>query len=126
MTQEEYKAFEGKLKERGYRRYTSSMMNADFAYYKSFHKDDNPYEEDRSMYQIAFHVYDFSPFANRDAHLAKNPWSVSAEIQISRTIDESIDLCLHHSSFFLDVERIEAFAEELMQFVEPRIKPNRI
>lgn len=126
MTREEYKAFEEKLKERGYRRYTSSVMTADHAYYKSFHKDDNPYEEDRGMYQIAFHAYDFSPFANRDAHFTKNPWSVSAEIQISRTIDERIDLSMHHSFLGLDVERIEAFAEELMQFVEPRIKPNRI
>lgn len=117
MTQEELTNFQKRLEKRGYRRYLSHYKESSYAYYKSFGRDENVYDEDRSLYQIAFQVYDFSPFKDRNDGFKENPYSVSPEILISRTIDERIDVALHHDHLGLDIERIEDFAEKLIKFI---------
>ena len=116
MTQKELTNFQKRLEKRGYRRHASHHEGASYAYYKSFGRDENVHDEDRSLYQIAFQVYDFSPFEDRNDWFKENPYSVSPEILISRTI-ERIDVGLHHADTGLDIERIEDFAEKLIKFI---------
>lgn len=123
MTQKELTKFQKRLEKRGYRRYLYHHEGVSYAYFKSFGRDENVHDEDRSLYQIAFKVYDFSPFEDRNDYFRENPYSVSPEIMISRTIDERIDFNLHHTDLGLDIERIEEFASEIMKFIAERINP---
>lgn len=123
MTQKELTNFQKRLEKRGYRRYPSHHEGASYAYFKSFGRDENVHDEERSLYQIAFQVYDFSPFEDRNDWFKENPYSVYPEIMISRTIDERIDFNLHHTDLGLDIKRIEEFASEIMKFIAERINP---
>ena len=69
MTQEEYDKLIKQLEDKGYRQYPS-IREADYAYYKSFGK--NECEEGRSSCQICFDAYDFGKYADREPFLKKN------------------------------------------------------
>lgn len=121
MTKEEYSKFIEELENRGYRQYPS-YNSADETWYKAFGKDNNPYDEDRSLYQIAFSIWDFSKYSHRDESLKKNPYSGHPTIMVSRTIDERVDLELGHVEGNDDIERVEKIGESFMDWVNDNIK----
>jgi hypothetical protein len=121
MTREEYSKFTKELENRGYRQY-SSYNNADETWYKAFGKGNNPYDEDRSLYQIAFSIWDFSKYIRRDEYIKENPYSGHSTIMVSRTIDERVDLELGHVESNDDVERVEKLGESFMSWVSDNIK----
>lgn len=122
MTKKELENFEEKLKKHSYKKY-SGHNNADFSYFKSFGKDENPYEEDRSLYQICFSVYDFSKYARRDKYLLENPIGIQVTLMISRIASERIDLDITSDSVSdTDIKKIEQLGESLFKWTEENIK----
>ena len=91
MTWEELEKVEAFLKENGYRNGGKPYhCNADHYWYKAFGKKDNPYEENRALWQVFFNVYDWRKYHDRDPYLAKfkKDAAITATVHISRTIDE--------------------------------------
>ena len=110
MTKKELEEFEKELTMRGYKRYPSHN-GSKYTWFKSF--GESKYEEDRSNYQIAFSVWDFSEYAHRDSHLRENPYSVFSEVLVSRTIDERVDLALS-STMMTDFDEGRSYATNIM------------
>lgn len=107
--------FEQKLEAKGYKRYPS-IHNADYAWYKGFHK--GAYEENRSAYQVCFNIYDWTPYSHRDSSL-NDKYSVAAMVLVSRTIDERVDLDI---PLLANIDTMETLAESFYQWVEQNIK----
>lgn len=122
MKREEFEKFEMRLVENGYKKY-SGHNSADFSYFKSFGRDENIYEEDRSLYQICFSVYDFSKYARRDKYLLENPIGIQVTLMVSRVISERIDLDITSDSVSdTDIERVEQLGESLFKWTEENIR----
>ena len=122
MTKEEFKQFEKKLNENGYVNYHSSYKDADYSYFKSFGKNENKYDEERSLYQICFSIYDFSKYSRIDKHLLENPIAIQPTIKISRVISERIDLDLISDEVEeTDIVKIEKIASNLYKWAEENI-----
>lgn len=121
MTLQELQTFEERLQKMGYRKYPATMNNADYAWFKSFGK--SKHEEDRSNYQIAFSVYDFSPYADRDERIRKNPYSCSPSILLSRCIDERVDFEISSVNIDkTDIEHIEKLAQSFYEWADKNIE----
>lgn len=87
MTWKEYEKLESFLKENGYKNGGKSYLcNADYYWYKSFGKEDNPYQENRALWQVFINVYDWRKFQYRDPNLKDIGLTVT--IHVSRTINE--------------------------------------
>lgn len=122
MTKQELQTFEDRLQEMGYRKYPATMNNADYAWFKSF--GESKYKEGRCNYQIAFSIYDFNPYIDRDVYLRKNPYSCSPSILLSRCIDERVDLEISSVNIDkTDIEHIEKLAQSFYKWVDKNIKP---
>lgn len=110
MTKEELDKFEKELSIRGYKKYPP-YNGSKYAWFKSF--GESKYDEDRSNYQIAFSVWDFSKYADKDNRFVENPYSVSPEVLTSRTIDERVDLALA-STMVTDFDKNRSYATNIM------------
>ena len=121
MTREEYNKFTKELENRGYRQYPP-VDNADETWYKAFGRGNNPYDEYRSLYQIAFSIWNFGKYSHRYEFFKKNSYSVHPTIMVSRTIDERVDLELGHVEGNDDIERVEKLGESFMSWVNDNIK----
>lgn len=110
MTKQELETLELELSSKGYKKYPA-YNDAKYAWFKSFGKSE--YDEDRSNYQIAFSVWDFSKYADRDNRFMENPYSVSPEVLVSRTIDERVDLALS-STMMTDFDKDRSYATNIM------------
>ena len=87
MTWAELEKVEAYLKENGYRNGGKPYhCNADYYWYKAFGKEDNPYEENRALWQVFINVYDWRKFQYRDPNL--KDVSLTATIDVSRTVHE--------------------------------------
>lgn len=122
MTWEELEKIESYLKENGYRSGGKPYhCNADHYWYKPFGKEDNPYEENRSLWQVFINVYDWRKYRDRDPYLAqiKRDASLTVSIHISRTINEGgkeLDWDLTDGEF--DLRDIEDKAYKFWRYVE--------
>ena len=117
MTWEELEKIESYLKENGYRKGDYPMhCNSDYYWYKAFGKEDNPYEANRSLWQVFINVYDWHKFQ----YCARNlkDASITATVHISRTIDErAIELNWDLTDVF-DLKDIEDKACKFWRYVE--------
>lgn len=117
MTWEELKKVESYLKENGYRKGGKAYhCNADYYWYKSFGKEDNPYEENRSLWQVLINVYDKRKIQHIEPFLEDA--SITATIHISRTINEvgiRLDWDLKEG---LNLKDIEDKAYKFWRYVE--------
>lgn len=121
MTKQELQTFEGRLQKMGYRKYPATMNKADYAWFKSFGKSEHA--ENRSNYQIAFSVYDFSPYSDWDENLRKNPYSCLPSIRLSRCINERVDLEISSVNIDkTDIESIEKLANSFYEWADKNIK----
>lgn len=122
MTWKELEMIESYLKENGYRKGGKAYhCNADYYWYKSFGKEDNPYEEGRSLWQVFLNVYDWRKYWDRDPFLriSNKCASITASIHISRTIDEGrIELNWDLTEAGFDLKDIEDKAYKFWQYVE--------
>lgn len=121
MTWEELEKIESYLKENGYRSGGQPYhCNADHYWYKAFGKEDNPYEENRSLWQVLLNVYDWRKYFDRDAYFSEfnKAASITATVSVSRTIYEtSISLNLDLKDGF-DLKDIEDKAYKFFKYVD--------
>lgn len=122
MTWEELEKIESYLKENGYRKGDYPMhCNSDYYWYKAFGKEDNPYEEGRSLWQVFLNVYDWRKYWDRDPYLRESNKCVSITVTVivSRTIDERpIDLTFDFSKDEFNLKDIEDKAYNFWRYVE--------
>lgn len=118
MNWEELENIEAFLKEKGYRNGGKPYhCNADHYWYKAFGKEDNPYEENRALWQVFINVYDWRRFQYREPNLQDA--SITASIHISRTINEvGIELNFDLKDDKLDLKDIEDKAYNFWRYVE--------
>lgn len=121
MTKEELDKFEKELEKRGYRLHMP-YNRADRCWFKSF--GESKHEENRSNYQIAFSIWDFSPYADRDVNLKKNPYRASVAILLSRCIDERVDVEVGsvNDEKYKSIDYIERIAESFYNWAEKEIE----
>ena len=122
MTWAELEKVEAFLKENGYQNGGKPYhCNGDHYWYKSFGKEDNPYEENRALWQVFINVYDWRKFWGIEPTLRKfnKEASITAGIRISRTIDEvgiKLDWDLKDDKF--DLSDIEEKAYWFWRYIE--------
>lgn len=122
MTWEELEKVESYLKENGYRKGDYPYhCNADYYWYKAFGKEDNPYEANRSLWQVFLNVYDWRKYWDREPSLRKfnKAASITASVHISRTINEGgIELNWDLNSDKFDLKDIEDKAYKFFKYVD--------
>ena len=116
MKQEQFKKLEAKLIKRGYRKYIQKWHHEDYIYGKGFHKEDNQWDDDRTAYQILFSVYDYSNYPELTEEQRKRI-GVEIHIDVSRTIDERIELFLPFEIDDATIGEIEKKAESFYKWV---------
>lgn len=109
MNKEEVTEFIVQLEKNRYKEYPSHKTS-DKTFCKTFGK--SKYEEDRSNYQIVYHLWDLSKYGS------EYPLSFSAEVMVSRTINERIDLHLPCT----EIKQVETLADSFFKWVEENIK----
>lgn len=127
MNKDQFEPLAQSLYERGYKKYNQQWHHEDYVIGKGFHKKDNQWEENRHAYQLILSIYDYSLRKELwDRLPAKERTHVGIEIHVdvSRTIDERMDLVLawHDDT---TIEEIEEIAESFYNWVcntypEPR------
>lgn len=123
MNLQQYQELETVLKENGYRNGGSAIhCNADHYWYKSYGKENNPYEENRSLYQILLNVYDWRKYADRDPIFKTKEFSISVSILVSRTVNESVYLNFDLSEDTIDFDDLENKAHLFYQYVNNNFK----
>ncbi len=70
MAQDELKAIETELQKRGYKKWTTALTSTEsYAWFKTFDKEKDEGGYIISGYQIAFRVWDWRPYQNRDPYM---------------------------------------------------------
>lgn len=132
MTKEQFEALEESLYKKGYKKYDQHWHDEDYIIGKGFHKKDNKWEENRNAYQIILSVYDWTNpnkvFYDNLPETMKKRVGVEIHIDVSRTIDERIELTMPWNKD-TTIEEIERSAESFYKYVcdiypEPRIDLN--
>lgn len=68
MTEKELKALESELEKRGYRKWTTALTSTEtYAWFKTFDKEKDEDGYTISGYQIAFRVWNFRKYVDRNA-----------------------------------------------------------
>lgn len=114
MNKQEFEKLEKLLIESGYRKYNQQWHHEDYIIGKSFHKEDNQWEEDRAAYQILISVYDWTlhpEYFDRVPESYRTRVGLGVHIDMSRTIDERLDLTFDWKESDT-IEEIEKLAEE--------------
>lgn len=125
MTKKQFDKLSETLYKRGYRRYNQHWHHEDYVIGKGFHKEDNPFEEDRNSYQILISVYDYSDknYSNLRPQ-DKDYVGLEVHIGVSRTIGERVDMIMawHDNDTIKGTEKVaEAFYEYVQSiWPEPR------
>ena len=120
MTWAELEKIEAFLKENGYRNGGKPYhCNADHYWYKAFGKEDNPYEENRALWQVLLNVYDWRKYWDREPSLRKfnKAASITATVSVSRTIDEPSIALTWDLKNGVDLEDIEDKGFEFFKYV---------
>ena len=122
MNRKELERIESILVENGYRKGDCPMhCNADYYWWKSFGKEDNPYEDGRALWQVFINVYDWRKFQYRDPNLKDA--GLTATIDVSRTVHEVGIICnfdIKEGNF--DLKDIEDKAYCFHQYVNDYFK----
>ena len=92
MTKQELERIESILKENGYKRAgdNDTFKQGDYYYWKSFGKEDNPYDEGHSLWVIKLNIYEWFKYWDRDPMLKEhNKYaSITVTYNVSRVTTE--------------------------------------
>lgn len=114
MNKQEFEKLKKLLLERGYKKYSQQWHHEDYIIGKSFHKDDNQWEEGRAAYQIIISVYDYTlhpEYFDRMPESYRDRVGLEVHIDMSRIIDERLDLAFDWKESDT-IEKVEQLAEE--------------
>ena len=68
MTADQLQTLEAELQKRGYNKYTSALTSTEsYAWFKSFNKEEDEDGDLTNGYQVAFRVWDFRKYVDRNA-----------------------------------------------------------
>ena len=116
MNGKEYTKLVEEFQVKGYIKWNNTFNHADYYWGKSFHREDNRFDEDRAGYLILCYVYDYT---DKDypqlTPEQKDHVGISVVIMVSRTIDERIDLTLTWNDKST-IDSIEKVAESFYQW----------
>lgn len=119
MTKKEFDKLAESLYAKDYKKYNQQWHHEDYVIGKGFHKADNQWEECRYAYQIILSIYDYTEKKDLWDRLPKcmqNHVGIEIHIDVSRTINERVDLTMawHDDT---TIEEVESQAETFYQFV---------
>ena len=127
MNKQEFEKLEKLLLENGYRKYAQHWHHENYVIGKSFHKDDNQWEEGRAAYQILISVYDWTlhpEYFDRIPKSFRDRVGLEVHIDMSRVIDERLDLTFDwkESDTIEEIERLaEGYYNAMCRIIpEPR------
>lgn len=120
MTEKELQTLESELQKRGYRKYTTALTSTEsYAWFKAFDKEKNKDGEVINGYQIAFRVWDFRKYRDRDAP----PYGFDFWTSALGT-DSRMDFTSNWEPI-CDIDTFERMAEEFNQMVRELINPEK-
>lgn len=114
MNKHRFEELKTQLLNNGYRQYDQQWHHEDYIIGKSFHKDDNQWEEDRAAYQILISVYDWTLHPecfDRVPESYRDRVGLEVHVDISRIIDERLELIFDWKESDT-IEKVEELAEE--------------
>lgn len=115
------------LKERGYKIYEQQWHHEDYVIGKSFHRNDNQWEEDRAGYQLLLSIYDYTLHPEYHDILPeeqRDRVGIDIRVNVSRVIDERLELSVKWDDD-MTIEEVECIADSFYRWVltaypEPR------
>ena len=127
MNKEQFDKLEKQLLKRGYKKDGQHWHHEDYALVKSFHRDDNRWDDDRAGSQLLLSIYDYTlhpEWYDRIPKEQRNHVGIEIHVDVSRIMDERMDF----TTFWEDntsIEEVERLAESFYQWVskeypEPR------
>lgn len=120
MTADELQTLESELQKRGYRRYTTALTSSEsYAWFKSFDKETVGDGHLISGYQIAFRVWDFRKYVDRNAPPYGFDFWTSPLGTDSRTDFTS------NWEPICDIDTFERMAAEFNQMVRKFVNPKK-
>ena len=107
------------LKERGYKIYNQNWHHEDYVVGKSFHRNDNRWDEDRAGYQLLLSIYDYTlhpEYYDRMPKEARDHVGIEIHVDVSRIIDERMEFTTNLEDN-TSIEEVERLAESFYQWV---------
>lgn len=127
MNKEQFDKLEKQLLERGYKKYVQHWHHEDYMLGKSFHRQDNRWDEGRAGFQLLLSIYDYTlhpEFSDRTSKEQRDRVGIEIHVDVSRIIDERMEFTTNWDDN-ISIEEVERLAESFYQFVckeypEPR------
>ena len=119
MKKTQFDKLEKQLLDRGYKKYNQHWHREDYVIGKSFHKDDNQWDEDRAGYQVLLSIYDNTlhpEYYDRIPKEQRNHVGIEIHVDVSRIIDERMEFTTSWSDK-TTIEEVERLAESFYQWV---------
>ena len=121
MTANELKAIETELHKRGYKKWTTGLTSTEtYAWFKAFDKEKDDDDYVSSGYQIAFRVWDFRKYVDRNAPTYGFDFWTSPLGSAFRT-----DVTSNWEPI-CDIDTFERMAAEFNQMVRKFINPEKV
>ena len=119
MTEKELETIEAELQRRGYRKYTTALTSSEsWAWFKSFGKKQDEAGEVTDGYQIAFRVWDFRKYKDRNVPYYGFDFWTSA-----LGTDSRMDFTSNWEPIF-DIATFEQMADEFHQLTKKYLQDN--
>lgn len=119
MTDKDLQTIEAELAKRGYRRCTTALTSSEsWAWFKSFGKEKDEEGHVIAGYQIAFRVWDWRPYQNRDPYM--HPYGFDFWTSPLGT-DFRMDFTSNWEPI-ADIDTFERIAAEFNQMVRTYVK----
>lgn len=127
MNKNDFNKLETALKERGYKKYNQNWHHEDYMLGKSFHREDNRWDEGRASYQVLLSVYDYTlhpEYHDRLPEGQRDHVGIGICVNVSRVIDERLELSVKWEDD-MTIEEVECIADSFHRWVltaypEPR------
>lgn len=119
MKNTQFDKLEKQLLDRGYKKYNQHWHHEDYVIGKSFHRNDNQWDEERAGYQLILSIYDYTlhpEYHDRMAKEMQDYVGIEIHTDVSRNIDERMDFTTSWSDK-TTIEEVERLAESFYQWV---------
>ena len=108
FTKKQFEQFEIELVNLGYRKYKQDVKNEDFAYWKSFERDENR----QNGYSVGLFFYDLSKY-----HQFTQKENISCSLEFMLGNNEKVDrLDITISDDKITLKQFEAFCKKFFEF----------
>ena len=121
MTAKELQTIENELQKRGYKKYTTGLTSTEsYAWFKTFDKEKDDDDYAISGYQVAFRVWDFTRYLDRNAPpYALDFWTSALGA------DSRMDFTSNWEPI-CDIDTFERMAAEFNQMVSKFVNPEKV